>query len=134
MKGKKFVRRVTHRHSKLGKGRKSLQKWRRPTGRDNKMRDNRKGRPPRVKIGYKKNTEERQSFRVITNLKEAIATKKGEMVVIGNVGNKKRIEIVENLKKLGAKIQNLNVKKFMKHTEAKAKKKKPETKTEEKKK
>jgi len=34
----RFVRVDTHRHSRLGKGRPKLQKWRRPRGKHNKTR------------------------------------------------------------------------------------------------
>jgi len=36
---KKFLRRTWSRYSKLGRKRKKKQKWRKPTGRDNKMRE-----------------------------------------------------------------------------------------------
>ena len=49
----KFLRRISNRYSKLGKRRKKKQIWRRPTGRDNKMRERRKGYPARVSVGYK---------------------------------------------------------------------------------
>ena len=52
-----FLRRVGSRFSKLGKGRKKKQKWRRPTGRDNKMREKRRGYPAVVKIGYKQDVK-----------------------------------------------------------------------------
>ena len=38
----KFLRRTWSRYSKLGKRRKKKQVWRKPTGRDNKMREKRK--------------------------------------------------------------------------------------------
>jgi len=49
----KFLRRVWKRHSKLGRGRKKKQVWRKPTGRDNKMRERKKGHPSVVSIGYR---------------------------------------------------------------------------------
>ena len=49
---KRFLRRVWNRYSKLGRNRKKKQKWRRPTGRDNKMREKRTGYASRVGIGY----------------------------------------------------------------------------------
>ena len=48
---KKFLRRTWDRYSKLGKGRKKLQKWRKPSGRDNKIREKKKGHSRLVDIG-----------------------------------------------------------------------------------
>ena len=39
----KFKRRIWNRYSKLGKKRKKKQVWRRPTGRDNPMREKKRG-------------------------------------------------------------------------------------------
>lgn len=133
MSKKKFVRRVSFRHSKLGKGRKKKQIWRRPTGRDNKMREQRKGKPPIVKIGYKKS--QGTNVRVIRNLNDIKNLNKGEKVVIGNIGKKKKIEIVNKLDEMKIKIQNLNTKRFLKHLSVqKEKKTKAKVKTKEKKK
>ena len=52
-----FIRRIWGRYSKLGKRRKKKQVWRRPTGRDNKMREKRRGYPSIVSIGYQKGKE-----------------------------------------------------------------------------
>ncbi len=67
-KKSKFLRRIHNRYSKLGRRRKKKQIWRRPTGRDNKMRERRRGYPARVQIGYKKN--EHEEFETINNVKE----------------------------------------------------------------
>ena len=53
----KFLRRNFSLHIRIGKKRKNKQVWRRPKGRDNKMRESRKGRPPLVSIGYKRKKE-----------------------------------------------------------------------------
>lgn len=127
----KFQRRTGNRYSKLGKGRKKKQKWRRPTGRDNKMREKRKGYPAVVKIGYKK--EEKVSALIIKNVKDIENVKKGNVLILGKVGKKKKIEIAKKAKEMKIEFQNLNVKKFLKEIE-KAKKKKPEEKKVEKKK
>ncbi|MBD3247626.1 hypothetical protein GF378_03335, partial [Candidatus Pacearchaeota archaeon] len=58
-KHKKFIRRMHRRHSKLGKKRKKKQVWRKPTGRDNKMREKRKGYPAVVSVGYRTEKEKR---------------------------------------------------------------------------
>ena len=121
----KFLRRLSFRHSKLGKNRKKKQVWRRPTGRDNKMREERNGRPAVVKIGYKNKKSEKREMKLIMNIRDIEGLKKGDIVVLGNVGGKKRIELVKKLHEKGIKIQNANVKRFMKHIEAKKKKKEP---------
>jgi len=141
----KFLRRVGSRFSKLGKGRKKKQKWRKPTGRDNKMREKRKGYPAVVKIGYKQNVKIRGEVKdtlkstsripvMIMNVKDLEKIKKNEIGIIGKIGQKKKIEIARRLaypsvQRTGAKVAkekkiqlyNLNVKKFLKKVE-KAKK------------
>ena len=59
MPKKKFLRRIWKRYSKLGRKRKKEQKWRRPKGRDNKMREKRRGYPITVRIGYRGEKKER---------------------------------------------------------------------------
>ena len=56
---KKFVRRDSNRYSKIGKNRKKLQKWRKPKGRDNKMRERRAGYPKIVSVGYMSSKKEK---------------------------------------------------------------------------
>ena len=58
----KFLRRNSDRHSKLGRNRKKKQKWRRPTGRHNKMRDKRRGYPAVVSVGYRKSAKGREKL------------------------------------------------------------------------
>ena len=48
----KFLRRQAARYAKFGNGKGKKAKWRKPTGRDNKMREKRKGYPAVVSIGY----------------------------------------------------------------------------------
>ncbi len=109
-----FLRRVWHRHSKLGKGRKKKQVWRRPTGRDNKMREKRKGLPALVSIGYGKKKSERKEIFVLKNLKDFEKSGKNIIFVVGNVGKKKKEEIVKKAKEMKINLQNINVNKFLK--------------------
>ena len=113
----KFLKRTWNRYSKLGKGRKKKQVWRRPKGRDNKMREKRKGYPIVVNVGYKKKKSERKLVRVIRNIRDLEKTEKNEMVIIGNVGKKKKIEIAKKAIKMKIPIQNINIKKFLKRSE-----------------
>lgn len=124
----KFLRRTWNRYSKLGKRRKKKQVWRSPKGRDNKMREKRKGYPVVVSVGYKKNEKlrgliEGKKLVLVRNLRELEKVGKSEIVVIGKVGNKKKIELAKKAKELKIKIHNLNVKKFLKDVEAKERKK-----------
>ena len=93
-----FLRRTGSRFSKLGKGRKKKQKWRRPTGRDNKMREKRRGYPAVVKIGYKQDKKlsgaiDKKKPVMIMNAKDLEKIKKNEIGIIGRVGKKKKNEI-----------------------------------------
>jgi len=117
-----FLRRVGSRFSKLGKGRKKKQKWRRPTGRDNKMREKRKGYPAVVKIGYKQDKKLSGAINektpvIIMNLNDLKKIKKNEVVIIGKIGQKKKIEIAKIAKAKKIVIYNLNVEKFLHHQE-----------------
>ena len=78
----KFLRRTSSRYSKLGKGRKKKQIWRRPTGRHNKMRNKRNGYPVIVSIGYgtKKIGEERI---IVNNVRVSISIPVAPQPIIG---------------------------------------------------
>ena len=126
----KFLRRTWNRYNKLGKKRKKKQVWRRPKGRDNKMREKRKGYPVVVSVGYKKKKSEKKNIRVIRNIGDLEKIGKNEMIIIGNIGKKKKIAIVKKAIKMKIPVQNINIKKFLKKSE---KKKEPEQKKTEKK-
>ena len=113
----KFLKRTWDRYSKLGKRRKKKQVWRRPKGRDNKMREKRKGYPMVVSVGYKKKKSERKLIRVVRNIEDLEKTEKNEMIIIGNIGKKKKIEIAKKAIKMKIPIQNINIKKFLKKSE-----------------
>lgn len=125
---KKFLRRTWSRYAKLGKGRKKKQVWRRPTGRDNKMRERRKGYPAVVSIGYKKPEKDRKEMVIINNIEELKKVDKDSLLVLGNLGKKKKIEILEEAQKMKIEFQNVNTKKFLKKNKIKKKEKKPEEK------
>jgi len=123
----KFLRKDSHKMSKLGKGRKKKQKWKKPTGRDNKMREKRKGHRKVVSIGYKTDKISRgmieQKVPVeISNIAQLKKLRENEVPVLANVGMKKKIEIAKAAQKADIKIHNLNVEKFLKDVEFKAKK------------
>ena len=117
---KKFLRRTWDRYSKLGRKRKKKQKWRRPTGRDNKMRERKKGQPKIVSIGYKKSKKMNEKNQILVrNISELEKAKKNQIVIIGHVGKKKKIEIAKKAKEMKIPLQNLNIKKFLKKLEKK---------------
>ena len=115
-----FLRRDCTRFPKFGKGKGKKATWRKPKGRDNKMREKRKGYPAVVSIGY--GTKDRKEAIIINNVKDLAKLTKEDLIVVGNVGQKKKIEIAKKAKEANLKLSNLNSKAFLKKLE----KKKPE--------
>jgi ribosomal protein L32E len=120
----KFLRRTSARLSKLGKNRKKKQVWRRPTGRDNKMREQRRGKPALVAIGY--STERKARGKIdgktpilVNSVREIMKVGKHQIVILGNIGKKKKLKVAKKAKELQIKIANLNVSKFLKKNEKK---------------
>lgn len=112
---KKFIRRDSIRYSKLGKNRKKLQKWRRPKGRDNKMRERHAGYPKRPSVGYKNEKKESgkidgKNVVVIYNISDLEKSGKDKSIILGKVGAKKKMEIIKKSNELKLKIINLGVK------------------------
>ena len=107
----KFLRRTWNKYSKLGLRRKKKQVWRRPRGRDNKMREKKKGRPAIVSIGYGK--PNKKKFLVVYNLKEMGKTQEKEMI-LGKIGKKKKIELCKEAKKKNIKFKGVDIDKFLK--------------------
>ena len=89
-------------------------------------------------IGFRQRKEERNLIKnqkpvIVHNVKELEKIGKGEIAIIGNIGNKKKIEIIKKAKEKKIQVSNLNINKILKKIEKKEMKKK-ETKTTEKKK
>jgi len=126
----KFLRRTSNRYSKLGKRRKKKQIWRRPTGRDNKMREKRRGYPARVSIGYKKGNKKERI--IVKNPKELDKIEKNSIIIVGNIGKIKKIEIEKKAKEKNNSIENMNIENFLKKNSMKKKKKIEEKKVKEK--
>ena len=108
----KFLRRSWDRYSKLGRKRKKKQVWRRPTGRDNKMREKRRGYPARVSIGYKR-SEKKEKPVIIKNIEDLKKIGKNSMVIIGHIGKKKKMDIAKKARERKIKITNLDTDKFL---------------------
>ncbi len=136
----KFLRRTWNRYSKLGKRRGKKQKWKRPKGRDNKMREKRKGYPAVVSLGYKRPKKIIHKLKektpvIVNNINELEKIKENEIAIIGHVGKKKKIEIIKKIKEKKIPIYNVNVNKFLKELNKKSnknKEKKNESKKEKK--
>ena len=109
-----FLRRGWYKHKRLGKGKKRKVGWRRPKGRDNKIRESRKGKQPLVSIGYKRK-KEKKNKKIIYNLRDLEEAKKHDLLILGRVGNKKKKEIAKKAHEMKVEIQNLNIKKVLKN-------------------
>lgn len=134
----KFIRRNWNQFSKLGKKRKKKQVWRRAKGRHSKIREKRKGYPIKVMVGFRQKKDERglvknQKPVLVNNIKELEKIQKGQVVIIGKMGKKKRIEIAKMAKEKNIPV-NINIKKFLKRAEKKKPEKEENKKTKEKKK
>ncbi|MBU0761142.1 MAG: eL32 family ribosomal protein [Nanoarchaeota archaeon] len=110
---KKFIRQEADRHSRIGKRRKKLQKWRRPKGRDSKMRLNMHGHAKTVSVGYKKPKKQAgkiQNLQVVLvhNRKELNDLGKNQGAILAKVGAKKKLELIKEATE--KKIKILNVK------------------------
>jgi len=119
-----FLRRSWNKYKKLGKGIKKNRKWRSPKGRDNKMREKRRGYPAVVSIGY--GTDKKFAGKIndkkpviVNNINEVAKVGKEQVAILGNVGKKKKIEIAKKAKEMKIEIYNLNIEKFLKGAEKK---------------
>jgi large subunit ribosomal protein L32e len=115
----KFLRRDANRFGKFGKGRGKKATWRKPKGRDNKMREKRKGYPVVVSIGYRKDKKIRGTINEKTpvevmNINDLKKIGKENIGIIGNVGKKKKIEIVKKADEMKIELKNINIKAFLK--------------------
>jgi large subunit ribosomal protein L32e len=128
-----FVRQESWRYDRLAPN------WRRPKGKDNKMRKQVSGVPPLAKVGYKGPRKSRglhpsgYNDILVFNIKDLtkIDPKVDAVRIAHTVGNKKRIEIVTEATKLKMKILNPGkieaMKKLPKKAETKPKKESPST-------
>ena len=114
---KAFLRRTSNRFVKLG--RKKKQKWNKPKGRDNKMREKRTGYPKVVSIGYKKQQDKTREFPIIVRNFNDLETVGKNSIILGHIGKKNKLEIAKKAKEKKIEIQNLNVNKFLKKMEKK---------------
>ncbi|MBU3923682.1 MAG: hypothetical protein KJ592_02090 [Nanoarchaeota archaeon] len=107
----KFLRTDWHKKIKLGKGVKKNQKWHSAIGRHNKLRLNRKGRSRIPRVGWGADRDVRGkvlgvSVARVENVGEMGNVVKGQGVIIGSVGMKKRKEIIAKANEMKIKILN----------------------------
>jgi len=115
MRPKKFVRQESSRHSRIGKNRKKLQVWRKPKGRDSKMRLKRKSYPAVPLVGYK---TPKKDFGKISGLIPVLVHNSNELnripqnsiVIIARIGAKKRMELLKIATEKKIKILNVGEK------------------------
>jgi large subunit ribosomal protein L32e len=104
----KFVRQESWRYDRLAEN------WRKPKGKDNKMRKQKSGMPAIVKIGYRGPRAARglhpsgYTDNVVHNTAELarLDSKKDAARISHTVGKKKRIEIINKAVELGIKVLN----------------------------
>src|SRR5919112_2764965 len=104
----KFVRQESWRYDRLAEN------WRRPKGKDNKMRKQKSGMPAIVKVGYRGPRAARglhpsgYTDNIIYNAAELarLDSKKDAARIGHTVGKKKRIDIINKAMELGIKVLN----------------------------
>ncbi len=96
----KFLRTDTKHYKRLG--RKKKRKWRKARGIHNKIRKEIRGKPKKVKIGYKK--AKKEEILIIRSLRDVKKINSGQLVKLGRFGKKKREEIIKKINEIGGKI------------------------------
>jgi len=133
-KKKRFLRRKWSVFSRLGKGRKKKQVWRKAKGRHSKIREKRKGYATSPSVGFRTPVFERGKIEgkiphLIYNAKELETLKKENIPVMSSkIGALKKLEIAKKALELKLKFLNFDPAKYL----AEFKEKKPKEKTEKK--
>jgi len=113
---KKFLRQDFMRHIKIGKHRKKIMKWRRPKGRDSKMRLKMKGYPASPSVGYKASKKDKGKIKgfksiIVHNVNGLAKLDKNSIVIIAKkVGARNKITIIKKADEM--KLPILNIKKI----------------------
>lgn len=113
---RKFLRSESARHMRIGKNRKKLQKWRKPRGKSDKVRLEKKNRPLKVKIGYRESKKTSGLIKglkpfLVKNLQDIEKINKENIAIIARIGAKKKIEIIKKLNEKKIMIFNVRDKK-----------------------
>jgi len=127
----KFIRAGYWAYSKLGLRRNKKLKYRRTNGIDNKVRLRMKGHLRNVSIGFRNEKSERHNLnglspKKVHNIEEMKKVSKEEIAVIGNIGNRKKMELMEYALKHNIKVYNINPKKFVEKIKHEMEKKREE--------
>jgi len=114
----RFVRKDWRELSKLGRGRKKKQRWRKPKGRHNKLRAKKRSVGKMPGVGYRSPKSIRGTFQGLTpiwiiNESQLNNLKQEGIAVMASIGLKKRIQIATKAKQLGVKFVNLDIDKFL---------------------
>jgi len=131
----KFQRTKFRAYVKLGSKQRSKRRYKRPTGRHNKIRQKWKSRPSMVEIGYRTDREVRGLINdktpiLIRSIEDLKNVQKNNIVIVANIGLKSKIELAKELEKRKIEVYNLNLRKFLKNQERLAKKKQESKKAE----
>ena len=132
----KFLRKDWHKKSRLGKGRKSKQKWLRPRGRHSKLREKKKGHAKSPSIGFSQAREIRGKIAglkpiMVYNVDDLKKVGKDEIAIFAAIGKKKKIEMAEKAKEWSVKT-DFNLEEFLKSAKEKFENRKKERKGREK--
>lgn len=108
----RFLRSDTARHSRLGKNRPKLQKWRRPRGRHSKIRRKRFSYPRAPTVGYGSPKVEAGRInsllpRLVHNVSEMDALNKTNIAIIARIGARKKLEVIKRAQEKGIQIANV---------------------------
>ena len=117
----RFLRKDWNKKSKLGRKRKQKQVWRKPKGRHNKLRQNFKGKSRRPSIGYGSDWIIRGKIGglkpvIVNNIQELLDSRNHKNVLVmisGNVGNFKKMNIIKKAIEMKINIANVNAEKFL---------------------
>lgn len=109
---KKFVRQEAVRFSKLGKNRKKLQKWRKPKGRDSKMRLHRKSYSGSPTVGHRTARKDAGKIQgqtpvMIYNTSDLLKVKKDQVAILARIGARKKSEVIKLAQEKKIKISNI---------------------------
>jgi len=116
---KRFLRRKWSVFSKLGRGRRNKQVWRRPKGRHAKMREKRRGYGASPAVGYKSSRAERGRIQglipvMINNIKDLSKVQKSEIAIISSkLGSLKKYDIAKKSVGMNLKFLNFEPQKFI---------------------
>ena len=104
--------------------------WRKPKGLHSKMRHHIRGRRSSPSVGYKSPVEARCLHPsglkqvVVHNLKEIPSSKEYGIIIAGNVGKRKKVDIIKKAIESGIKILEIDAELFMKKVEEDMKRRK----------